>query len=244
MLVLQRVVTPPHPCAYLPDRPATLDYSYVGALSPQEYEDLMNQGYRKFGRMLFRPVCDACSECRPIRIPVDRFRPDRSQRRAWKRNEDLQVRLGPPRVDRQRLELYARYHQAQEQRRGWPEQEKDAGEYAFSFTQNPLPAVEISLWEGEALRAVVLTDLTPNVVSGVYHYYDPAGYERSLGTYCMLRTIELARSERKRWAYFGFYVRGCGSLAYKARFRPCEIMDTGGVWREFEPGPRACGVAE
>ena len=98
--------------------------------------------------------------------------------------------------------------------------------------RNPVPAVEITLWEREALRAVVLTDVTPNVVSGVYHYHEPELADRSLGTFCMLHTLELARKLGKPWAYFGFYVAGCGSLAYKARFRPCEIMDVDGVWKE------------
>jgi leucyl-tRNA---protein transferase len=233
MLILHRFVSDPHPCVYLPDRMASLEYGYTPLLDPQEYEDLMNRGYRKFGRFVFRPVCRGCEECRPIRIPVERFRPDRSQRRAWRRNAELEVRLAPPSVDERRLELYEKYHAAQTERKGWPEQEKEASDYAFSFLQNPVPAMEITLWEEENLRGVVLTDLTPNVVSGVYHYYEPDLSDRGLGTYCMLQTIELARKLGKRWAYFGFYVAGCQSLAYKARFRPCEIMDPDGEWREI-----------
>ena len=235
MIVLGRTVSEPENCAYLPDRQARLEYSYAPLLSAQEYEDLMNRGYRKFGPLFFRPVCAACSECRPIRIPAAEFRPDRSQRRAWKRNQELEVRPAPPTVDRQRLDLYHRYHAAQAERKGWPEKEKDALEYRVSFVENPVPCLEITLWEGTSLRAVVLTDITPNVVSGVYHYHDPDLAGRGLGTFCMLQTIELARRLGKRWAYFGFYVAGCSSLEYKARFRPCEIMDAGGAWRPFSP---------
>jgi arginine-tRNA-protein transferase len=232
MLVLHRFVTDPEPCAYLPDRRATLEYSYTPVLSAREYEELMNRGYRKFGSMLFRPVCGSCAECRPIRIPVERFRPDRSQRRAWKRNQDLRVEAGRPRVDDQRLDLYRRYHARQTGRKGWPEQERDAEEYAFSFLRSPVPMVEMTLWEEEALRAVLLTEVTPNTVSGVYHYYEPDHAARGLGTFCMLQTIELARALGRRWAYFGYYVRGCGSLEYKARFRPCEILGVDGAWRD------------
>jgi arginyl-tRNA--protein-N-Asp/Glu arginylyltransferase len=232
MRVLQPFVAPSHPCYYLPDRPSTREYTYAATLSPAEYEALMDRGYRKFGRLLFRPVCDGCRECRPIRIPIAGFQPDRSQRRAWKRNAGLEVRMARPSVDAARLELYRRYHAAQEARKGWPGHAGEASEYASSFVENPLPAVEITLWEGAALRAVVLTDITPNTVSGVYHYHDPDLADRSLGTACMLHTLELARRLDKRWAYFGFYVAGCGSLAYKARFRPCEIMGPDGVWRK------------
>jgi len=166
---------------------------------------------------------------------VATFRPHRSQRRAWKRNADLRIETGPPTIDRRRLDLYHRYHAFRADQKGWPRTEKSAGDYRLSFLQNPIPALEIAMWEGEELRAVVLTDVTPNVVSGVYHYHDPALADRSLGTYCMLHTLDLARSLGKRWAYFGFYVAGCGSLAYKARFRPCEVMGPDGEWRDFEP---------
>ena len=183
----------------------------------------MNRGYRKFGGLIFRPVCSGCDECRPIRIPVERFRPDRSQRRAWKRNEGLRraTAAGGGRAAPGAVPTVPPGTVAAE---GLAGAGKGRADYAFSFVRNPVPSVEISLWEGDALRAVVLTDVTPNVVSGIYHYYDPGLYGQGIGTCCMLHTIELARELGKAWAYFGFYVAGCGSLAYKARFRPCEIM--------------------
>lgn len=230
MLALHRFRTEPHSCAYLPDRQATLEYTYAAAITPAEYERLMDRGYRKFGALLFRPVCAGCRECRPIRIPVAGFRPDRSQRRAWKRYQPLEIRHGPPALDTARMELYTRYHSAQAERKGWTAHDRDFSEYEFTFVRNPLPSVEISMWEGGSLRAIVLTDVTPNVVSGIYHYYEPE-VTGGLGTFCMLHTIELARALGRRYAYFGFYVRDCGSLAYKARFRPCELMGTDGVWR-------------
>ena len=179
MLVLRQFLAEPHPCAYLPHQTATLEYSYTPVITPAEYEARMNRGYRKFGTMLFRPLCAACQACRPIRIPVNRFQPDRSQRRAWKRNLDLEVRRGRPVVDPARLALYARYHAAQTARKGWPEQEKDPEEYAFSFVANPVPSVEVSLWEGEALRAVLLTEVTPNVVSGIYGSIQYAAFQNT-----------------------------------------------------------------
>lgn len=231
MRVLNRFVTPARRCPYLPDREARLEYTLVSRLSPEEYELLLDRGYRKFGIALFRPVCDGCRECRPIRIPAEEFRPDRSQRRAWNRNQGLTARWGPPRVDDERLELLARYHAAQTDRKGWPETDRDPDDYAASFTNSPVPTWELALAEEGRLRAVVIAEATPNVLSGVYHYYDPELRQRGLGTYCMLRTIERARQMGRRWAYFGYYVAGCGSLEYKARFRPCEVLGPDGIWR-------------
>ena len=232
MLILQQFLSGPETCHYLPDQSATQEYAYVRQLSPQEYEDLMNRGWRKFGPLLFRPICPSCTECRPLRIPLDTFNPDRSQRRAWKRNCDLRVEYATPTVDAARLDLYRRYQAAQTIAKRWPEAERTEKDYVFQFVHNPLPAVEISVWDGGKLLAVGLTDITPNIVSGVYHFHDPDHHSRSLGTFVMLHAIELARRLDKRWAYFGYYVAGCGSMEYKTKFRPCEILDADGDWRQ------------
>ena len=140
------------------------------------------------------------------------------------------MRTAAPIVDRQRLDLYHRYHQAQSARKGWSPNPRGESEYAFQFVHNHVPGAEISIWEGDALRAIVIADLTPRVISGVYHFYEPEMAHQSIGTYCMLQTLELGRRLGKEWAYFGFFVSGCGSLAYKSRFRPCEIMLPDGRW--------------
>ena len=233
MQVLQQFISGPDICHYLPDRLATQQYASISQLSPAEYEDLMNRGWRKFGTTLFRPICAHCEECRPLRILTDRFTPDRSQQRAWRKNAGLEVRFAPPSVDAARLDLYRRYQASQTAAKGWPDTEGTAKNYARQFVQNPLPSIEISLWDGDALRAVVITDITPNCVSGVYHFHDPECRAQGLGTHALLHMIELARRLGKPWVYLGFYVAGNASMAYKTRFRPHEILQPDGVWAEM-----------
>jgi arginine-tRNA-protein transferase len=233
MKILTRFQEGPETCLYLPDREATQEYVVVARLSSQEYERKMDEGWRKFGAFLFRPVCGACAECRPIRVPVADFVPNRSQRRVLLRNSHLRVVAGPPVVDDTRLDLYRRYHQSQAQRKGWPERDGDPVDYVHNFVRNPVPAVELSVWEGDSLRAIVLNDVTPNTVSAVYHYHDPDSKDRGLGVFAVLQTFALAESLSRPYVYLGYYVEGCGSMAYKARYRPCEVMDPDGEWRRL-----------
>ena len=137
MRLLDQFLSGPDTCHYLPDRAATQQYAVAAALSPAEYEALMNSGWRKFGRTLFRPVCRECAECRPLRIPAAAFVPDRSQARCLRRSADLEVRHAPPVADAVRLDLYRRYQAAQSETKGWPEAERTMGSYKRQFTENP-----------------------------------------------------------------------------------------------------------
>ena len=222
-----RFIDGPNQCMYLPDRDATLEYELFSRLTPEDYERRMEQGWRKFGRVLFHPVCDGCVECRPIRVPVDQFVPDRSQRRALKRNSDLAVRTTRPTVDRERLDLWNRYHAAQSRRKGWPFEPASAWHYSFTYVKNPIPSLELAAYDGNELVAVALVDITPNAVSGIYHYHDPARADRSLGKFVMLKCLELAQELGKPYFYLGYFVAGCQSMSYKAGFRPYELLQNG-----------------
>lgn len=219
-------------CAYLPKLQATQEYAFTPQLSPERYEALMNAGYRKFGMVLFRPVCGHCSECRPIRIPVERFEADRSQRRCLKKNADLEIKVGIPVADEQRVALYNRYHAGRTTDCGWEPQTTDVEQFAQSFVLNPLPAFELSVWKDGVLLGVSYNDVTPNVVSAVYHFYEPGEHERGLGTFLILNVLSVAKMLSRHWVYLGYYVRGCSSMEYKKRYRPFEIMDAQGVWGE------------
>src|SRR5437764_5850550 len=108
---LFRYVAPPSTCGYLPDRHWSLEYEMVTAISPWEYQQRLQQGWRRFGGMLFRPQCPACQACQSLRVDVARFRPNRSQRRARKANEGwVERRVGSPTVSRTKLTLYDRFH--------------------------------------------------------------------------------------------------------------------------------------
>lgn len=220
----------PIPCAYLSGLTTTQEYSITPRLTGDVYERLMDAGYRKFGMVLFRPVCEGCNACRPIRIPIAQFTPTRSQRRCLTRNRDLEIRIGPPILDAERIDLYNRYHAAQVGRCGWEAQTTDETQYSQSFVLNPLPSFELTLWDRGKLIGIAHNDVTPNVVSAIYHFYDPEYESRGLGTYLILNVLNTAQMMGKTWVYMGYFVAGCRSMEYKKNYRPCEIMNTLGVW--------------
>ncbi len=240
---LFRYVTPPGPCGYLPDQTWRFEHEIVGALSPAEYLDRLRRGWRRFGHLLFRPVCAHCTACRSLRVDVARFRPNRSQRRNRRLNERaVRLTAGHPSVTRAKLELYDRYHAYQTDAKGWPAHApKDAGEYRDAFIDNPIPVEEWSYTLDGRLVGVGYVDRLPGGLSAIYFYYDPAERHRGLGTWNVQCAIDRAAALGLPHVYLGYYVPGSASLAYKASFAPNEVLGPDGRWRELAAGPSGDG---
>jgi arginyl-tRNA--protein-N-Asp/Glu arginylyltransferase len=232
---LFRYVAPPGPCGYLPDQRWSLEYEAFGVLSAAEYQERLLQGWRRFGAMLFRPRCRHCQACQSLRVIADRFRPNRSQRRARKITESqVLLVIGEPAVDRAKLSLYDRYHAYQTRFRHWPQHPaRDAAGYVNSFVDNPFPTEEWCYYRQERLIGVGYVDALPAGLSAIYFFYDPAERGLSLGTWNVLRLIEEAAARGLPHLYLGYYVAGCPSLSYKANFVPNQILEPDGRWSDF-----------
>lgn len=229
-------VAHPGPCGYLPDQTSRMEYEQFARISAAEYAERMLGGWRRFGRSLFRPRCTACDACRPIRVDVERFAPNRSQRRTRARNEhDVCLTIAPPRLSPESLDLYHRFHAFQETAKGWPSHEgNDALSFAESFLDNPFPTEEWRYTLNGRLVGLGFVDVLPPVgLSAIYFVHDPDERDRSLGTWNVLRLIEEAASRGLPHLYLGYYVADCRSMAYKATFRPNEIRHADGTWGPF-----------
>lgn len=219
-----------HDCSYLPGRPACEQYTFPD-LAPVDatlYERMMNAGFRRAGRVFYRPSCPSCTECVPIRVPVDRFRPSRSQRRAIARNHDVTACVGAVSTDAEHYGLYRAYQDARHVER--PPADREGFEDFLGVS--PIETVELALRFGDRLLAVAIVDVCPGVLSSVYCYYDPAEHRRSPGVLAALFEIALCRAWDKSHWYIGFHIRGCRKMAYKRDYRPYELLGPDGEWHE------------
>ncbi len=238
-------VAPPTRCGYLPQQKWSLEYEYVESMSPSEYLGRLLDNWRRFGNMLFRPVCESCRACRSLRVLVPSFRPDRSQKRCRNANDGIiELRIGKPNVNRAKLALYDRYHAFQENYKGWPHHAThDSSSYAESFVHHPFPVEEWCYYLNDQLIGVGYVDVLHELpdgryedaagLSAIYFFYDPRQRERSLGTWNVLCLIGEAARRQLPYVYLGYYVEGCGSMSYKTRFVPNQLRDADGVWRDF-----------
>jgi arginine-tRNA-protein transferase len=233
---LCRYIASPSPCGYLPEQVWSLEYEHMASIEPAEYMQRMLEGWRRFGRALFRPRCPICTACRPLRVAVEQFRPSRSQRRVCKMNEGVvELRIGKPSVTHAKLDLYDRYHAYQADHKGWPSHPaKDAAEYVGSFVDNPFPTQEWCYYVQKRLVGVGYVDNLPGGLSAMYFYYDPNERQHSLGTWNVLRIIQEAADRKLPHVYLGYYIAGSRSMAYKAGFTPNQLLGLDGQWHDFQ----------
>lgn len=222
--LLNHFVEDPRGCDYLAAQRASLEYRVMTGVGVDELEALLVRGWRRLGPFYFRPACAGCFECVSLRIPVASFVPTASQKRAARRARRLRVRIGPPRLDHARLDLYARWHATREERRGWGPAALGPDDYALQFAY-PHPAVrELTLWDAGRLVGVSLCDVTPRAWSAIYFFYDPGIARLSPGVANVMMCLELARRRGIPHVYLGYRVLGCPSMRYKATFHPHELL--------------------
>ena len=232
---LFQYVAPPSSCGYLPDRDWSIEYEMVGQMTATEYLARLKAGWRRFGGMLFRPRCPACQACQSLRVLVDQFRPNRSQKRSARINAgEVELVIGQPGVSREKLRLYDEYHAYQADSKGWPEHPaKDSASYAHSFVHNPIPTEEWCYYLDGRLVGVGYVDRLAKGLSAIYFFYDPALRRRSLGTWNVLSLVAESAARRLPHLYLGYYVEGSRSMVYKSLFVPNQILGPDGVWRDF-----------
>ena len=212
-------------CSYLDGRTSRMQYRLAISLTGERYEHLLERGWRRFGRTLFRPKCPRCSECRSLRVDIDRFRPTKSQRRIRNRNTDIDLIVRRPTITDEHLELYNNYHLDMHHRRQWPLRSVDFDQYFESFVDGEFSfAREFQYRLDGKLIGLGIVDVTDNVTSSIYFIHDPALRKRALGTLSVLREIEEAARADHRWLYMGYYIRECASMNYKNRFGPHQML--------------------
>ncbi len=228
-------------CPYLEGRVARMPlYRQGRALTPEETDARLANAERRVGFALYRTRCPTCSACKGLRIPVDDFRPTKSQRRVrnrWRRLGDrLSIEVGPPRWSDERLALFNR-HKAERGLATEGEEGMDAYGYVGWLIHSCMPTLEMTYRIDDRLVAVGILDVGRTSASSVYFYFDPDPEIARLspGVFSVLQEVAFCRETGRRYHYLGLWVRDCAALAYKADYYPHERLEDGD-WRRYEKG--------
>jgi arginine-tRNA-protein transferase len=217
---LQFYLTAPYQCSYLAEQEARSQVATPGFLiSAPVYSELIRQGFRRSGTFTYRPHCDTCIACVPVRVDVEAFTPNRSQRRVWKKSY-LDISLHPLEDKTEYFELYQRYQNARHRDGSMSNDSHD--QYQKFLLQSHVDSMLVEFRENGLLRMVSIIDALDDGLSSVYTFYDPDLPQASLGTYNVLWQIELCRQLKLPYLYLGYWIKESKKMAYKANFQPLE----------------------
>lgn len=221
------------PCPYIPGR---LERKIVTELNGPDseilHEALSRAGFRRSHSIAYTPACPGCSDCIPVRIAVQMFRPDRTMRKVWRHNAGLKANMVPARATAEQYKLFARYQESRHS--GGDMALMGFYDYRSMVEDSPIDTFLVEFRDADdTLVAVCLTDRMSDGLSAVYSFYAPELAERSLGTYMVLWLSEESLTLGLPYVYLGYWIAESRKMAYKARFKPLEAFGPNG-WHPVE----------
>ncbi|MDF0605354.1 arginyltransferase [Neisseriaceae bacterium TC5R-5] len=230
-VAIQFYATAPYACSYLAGKRARSQVAVpTEAINSEVYSQLVRQGFRRSGFYIYRPYCDACQACLPLRIPVAAFRANRTQRKVMRRLSAMEISVQPLHFNAEHYALYCSYQRARHAEGGVAED--DQQQYAEFILKSKVDSRLVEFRLAGELKMLSLIDCLADGISAVYTFYDPQDQRSSLGVFNVLWQIELARQCDLPYLYLGYWIAECRKMSYKASYQPLQILQ-GGSWVDF-----------
>ncbi|MDO9050275.1 MAG: arginyltransferase [Methylotenera sp.] len=225
---LQFYVTTSYSCGYLPNKLAqSLIATPQHLVNTEIYSSLIQQGFRRSGKFVYRPHCENCQACVPVRVILQDFAPNRSQKRALKQHQNLTTTILPVAFYEEHYALYATYQCARHADGKPTKLVDDTEQYQSFLCQSNVESVLVEFRENNQLKMVSVIDIVSDGISAVYTFYDTTETKASFGTYNVLWQIDWAKSFNLPYLYLGYWIKDSPKMVYKQNYKPLEMLIDG-----------------
>jgi arginine-tRNA-protein transferase len=212
-------------CSYFNDKLSDMRYKYMHSCSTNQYQSMLERGWRRFGKMHFVPECKTCTKCISMRIDVKNYKFSKSEKRVINKNIDTKLYIRPPSMTLEHLTLYDKYHKFMNDKKDWPYSPIEPDDYRKSYVDSKEEyAKELLYMKDDKLIGVALVDILPKSISSIYCYYDHDYADLSIGKFSILAQIKIAKELNIPYIYLGYWIKDHYSMGYKEAYQPYEIL--------------------
>lgn len=228
-------------CSYFSNEISDIRYRYIKKCAVDDYQNMLEHGWRRFGLMHFVPECKNCTKCISMRIDVANYKFSKSEKRVIAKNKDTKIYIQSPSLTVDHLKLYDDYHKHMNIKKNWTYTPIEPNEYMRSYVEGKEKyAKEFLYMRDDKLIGVALVDVLPKSISSIYCYYDHKYSDLSIGKYSILAQIKIAKELNIPYIYLGYWIKNHFSMGYKESYTPYEILknrvslENDTIWEKYE----------
>jgi len=219
---IQFYTTTEYSCSYIDkmDAQSLVATSYK-SINQNIFQDLIKKGFRRSGQYIYKPNCKSCTACIPIRLVAKKFMPSKSQKRIYRKHENLKVQESSLIFKQEHFDLYLKY---QNKRHSFINNDQNnLGDYTDFLIKSNVKSKLFEFRDGDLLKIVSIVDIMSDGISAVYTFFDPDDEKVSYGTHSIIWLINWCKTQQLKYMYLGYWIGECNKMKYKTNFKPYEL---------------------
>jgi len=218
-LIQEKKISPEETCPYIKTERISQEYFFATNMTKIEYQNLLEQGWRRFGIFFFNYKCKSCNKCKAIRINLSNFTLTKSQKKVMKKNINTKVIIRSLNPTKEIYEVYENHSLNKFNKK------TNLNEFLETYYYKCDFALQSEYYIDNKLVAIGFIDQVENAFSSIYFAYNTSYSSFSLGTFSILYESLYAKELNLKYYNLGYFIKENKSMKYKNNFKENQILD-------------------